>query len=172
MKNKAILLGSHTLRHYLINYARPLIYTTFMSYPALALVRASYSLLQSGQTVVLQQHLHRLTGTLFSSLHKLCSRSPGARSFLKIASACPGSPIFAIQVQRPRNLAVFLQSNGIMVRAIVPPTVPMGTERVRVCLHAGNTELEVEKLVAMIKQWCEDRLNTAVENVTTLTAKL
>ncbi|KAI4696755.1 uncharacterized protein J4E88_000933 [Alternaria novae-zelandiae] len=48
--NGAILLGSDTLRHYLINYARPLIYTTFLSYPSLALIRSSYRLLQSGQS--------------------------------------------------------------------------------------------------------------------------
>jgi 8-amino-7-oxononanoate synthase len=172
METKAIILGSPTLKHYLINYARPLIYTTFMSYPALALIRASYALLQSGQTVALQRHLHHLTDALYSSLHELCSSSPSARSFLQIPSACPESPIFSIQVQQPRNLAMVLQSHGMMVRAVVPPTVPMGTERVRVCLHAGNTEVQVQKLVGIIKQWCEDRLNTTVEDITTVSAKL
>ena len=46
----AIILCSPLVRLYLINYARPLIYTTFMSFPSLACIRASYSLLQSGQT--------------------------------------------------------------------------------------------------------------------------
>ncbi|KAI4630632.1 hypothetical protein J4E80_001570 [Alternaria sp. BMP 0032] len=49
--NGAILLGSDTLRHYLINYARPLIYTTFLSYPSLALIRSSYRLLQSASVI-------------------------------------------------------------------------------------------------------------------------
>jgi len=39
------------------------------------------------------------------------------------------------------------------VRAIVPPTVPMGTERVRVCLHAGNTVEEIDTLVKRIGEW-------------------
>lgn len=46
--NGAILLCSPLLRQYLINYARPLIYTTFLSYPALAAIRASYTFFQQG----------------------------------------------------------------------------------------------------------------------------
>lgn len=40
-----------------------------------------------------------------------------------------------------------------MVRPIVPPTVPEGTQRVRVCLHAGNSLEDVRKLVERIKAW-------------------
>lgn len=40
-----------------------------------------------------------------------------------------------------------------MVRPIVPPTVPDGGERVRVCLHAANTFADVDGLVARIGMW-------------------
>jgi len=40
-----------------------------------------------------------------------------------------------------------------MVRPIVPPTVPEGTQRVRVCLHAGNSFEDIESLVAKIRDW-------------------
>lgn len=46
----AIMLCSPTVRSYLINYCRSLIYTTFLPFPNLAAIKASYSLLQSGQT--------------------------------------------------------------------------------------------------------------------------
>jgi 8-amino-7-oxononanoate synthase len=39
------------------------------------------------------------------------------------------------------------------VRPIVPPTVPEGTQRVRVCLHAGNSRQDVEALVQRIRTW-------------------
>lgn len=52
----AILLCSPLIRQYLINYARPLIYTTFMSYPALAAIRASYTYLQRGKTEAVSMH--------------------------------------------------------------------------------------------------------------------
>lgn len=42
-----------------------------------------------------------------------------------------------------------------MVRPIVPPTVPEGTQRVRVCLHAGNSFEDIERLVARIGEWLE-----------------
>ncbi|KAI9658252.1 MAG: hypothetical protein M1821_002385 [Bathelium mastoideum] len=44
------LASSGVVRSYLINYARPFIYTTFLSFPALACIRAAYSLLESGYT--------------------------------------------------------------------------------------------------------------------------
>ena len=154
--NIAIILGSHTLREYLINYARPLIYTTFMAYPALVAIRSSYTLLQTGQTVTLQVNLHHLTRTLFASLGALRTRSSAAHAALKIPSACPRSPIFSIQVYQPKELARCLQDHGLMVRAVVPPTVPFGTERVRICLHSGNTVSQIESLVRVLEEWCKD----------------
>lgn len=53
--NGAILLCSPLLRQYLINYARPLIYTTFLSYPALAAIRVSYTFFQQGSTEPVSQ---------------------------------------------------------------------------------------------------------------------
>jgi hypothetical protein len=33
--------------------------------------------------------------------------------------------------------------------------VPEGTERVRVCLHAGNTTEQIDKFVACVREWLE-----------------
>lgn len=38
-------------------------------------------------------------------------------------------------------------------RPITWPTVPRGKERVRVCLHAGNTRGDVEALVNGVVDW-------------------
>lgn len=103
----------------------------------------------------LQSHLHHLTEFLFKAMQQLQITSAATRSLLRIPSACPQSPIFAVQLQRPRDLAKQLQDSGMMVRAVVSPTVPLGTERVRVCLHAGNTVEEVENLVEALQAWCE-----------------
>ncbi|KAH9866346.1 hypothetical protein IAQ61_008351, partial [Plenodomus lingam] len=162
--NGAIVLGSKTLRHYLINYARPLIYTTFLPYPSLSLIRSSYTLLWSGKSISLQTHLHHLTETLYKQLIDLQSISSTSRSMLKIPSACPKSPIFSVQLESPRQLAAFLQSRGKMVRAVVPPTVPVGTARVRICLHAGNTASEVEQLVSALQEWCNGQASEKQES--------
>jgi 8-amino-7-oxononanoate synthase len=46
----AILLCSALTRQYLINYARPLIYTTSMSFPSLTAIRVVYGLMKQGLT--------------------------------------------------------------------------------------------------------------------------
>jgi 8-amino-7-oxononanoate synthase len=75
---------------------------------------------------------------------------------LHIDPSCPASPIFALLTQHPRNLAQYCQDAGFVVRAVVPPTVP--TRRVRVCLHAGNSIQEVDRLVQKIDEWVKARL--------------
>lgn len=47
----AIILCSDIVRAYLINYARPLIYTTFMSYASLSAIKTAYDWLQNGKTI-------------------------------------------------------------------------------------------------------------------------
>ena len=64
----------------------------------------------------------------------------------------------------------------MMVRAVVPPTVPDGTSRVRVCLHAGNTKTEVKALVKSLEVWalsqrCDDEESVG-ENRHVLYARL
>ena len=85
---------------------------------------------------------------------------PGRARLAVLHGAAPGgapahswAPIVALCTDRPRALAHFLQAGGFLVRPIVYPTVPRGTERVRVCLHAANTAAEVDGLVARLAVW-------------------
>lgn len=48
-KIAAIILCSPIIRLYLINYARPLIYTTFMSFPTLLAIKTAYTWLRVGK---------------------------------------------------------------------------------------------------------------------------
>jgi 8-amino-7-oxononanoate synthase len=77
---------------------------------------------------------------------------------LTVPLECPKSPIFALLTSQPRDLAKHCQDAGFVVRAVVPPTVPMGTERVRVCLHAGNTEAQIADLVGNVQSWVDTRV--------------
>jgi 8-amino-7-oxononanoate synthase len=74
-------------------------------------------------------------------------------TFLQLPQSLPNSPIFALLTPDPRNLAKWCQDAGFVVRPIVPPTVPEGTQRVRVCLHARNSKHDVEALVERIRRW-------------------
>lgn len=152
------------LRHYLINYARPLIYTTFLSYPALAAIRTSYLFLAQGRTVSLAAHLRSLIQALFAELNAV--RTANFNELLRVPLERPKSPIFSIQLDDPKALAKYLQDKGMMVRAVVPPTVPEGTSRVRVCLHAGNTVEEIRRLVGTMEEWCARRAQSSEAETT------
>lgn len=52
-------------------------------------------------------------------------------------------------------MAAWLQQRGVVARPIVYPTVPPGRERVRVCVHAGNSITQIERLVRGIRTWLE-----------------
>lgn len=67
----------------------------------------------------------------------------------------PTSPIIPLLTPSPRPLAAFLREKGFLTRPITYPTVPYGEERVRLCLHAENTEEEVRGLAEAVVQWAK-----------------
>ncbi|KAI9048842.1 hypothetical protein LZ554_006700 [Drepanopeziza brunnea f. sp. 'monogermtubi'] len=153
--NGAAILCSPLTREYLINYARPLIYSTSMSFPSLAAIKVMYSLMRQGVTEPLIVYLNDLVGHFFHRLSILQPRSGRGIALLELPKEVPRSPIFALLSPEPRSLAKYCQDAGFVVRPIFPPTVPEGTQRVRVCLHAGNTYEDVNRLVARIGSWLE-----------------
>lgn len=58
----------------------------------------------------------------------------------------------------PRPLSAYLIALGMNARPITWPTVPKGKDRVRVCLHAGNTRADVEKLAHGAIRWAQEIL--------------
>ncbi|KAI3400574.1 hypothetical protein diail_2776 [Diaporthe ilicicola] len=133
-----------------------------MSFPSLASIRASYDFMISGKTEILVGHLQdliRLTHRLLSGVVSSLAVGSSAPTILALGPLGESiSPIIPVFTPHPRSLASHCQALGLMVRPIVAPTVPHGTERVRVCLHASNTQWEVEKLVVAIGEWAGMRL--------------
>jgi 8-amino-7-oxononanoate synthase len=138
----AIVLGSKNLRDYLINFARPFIYTTAAPMHTHESVRQAYQLLKSPE---------------FSNkkLHSLI------RFFKEQAKQVPDLELIdspsAIQCiiisgnERCRLVASKLQNEGLDIRPIVSPTVPKGKERLRICLHEFNSEEEIKKIFDVLK---------------------
>lgn len=138
----AAVLGSHNLRNYLINFARSFIYTTAMPLHGIISIRAAYTLLAEQDQ---QQALHQriaLYRKLISTL-----KWPRTDSLSAIQTLILGN------AEKAKNTAVNLQQLGYDVRAILSPTVAIGTERLRICLHSFNTPEEIEGLILKLKTY-------------------
>ncbi|MDB5010543.1 MAG: 8-amino-7-oxononanoate synthase [Mucilaginibacter sp.] len=137
----AIVLGSNVLREYLINFARSFIYTTAAPFHQLVAVKMAYLLLQESDEAInaLQKNIR-----LFKETIRYNEEYPLIES--ESAIQC----IILKSNEKAREVAAYLQNSGLDVRAILSPTVPQGSERIRICLHAFNTENEIIKLTDTI----------------------
>ncbi|KAL2875110.1 hypothetical protein SGCOL_009682 [Colletotrichum sp. CLE4] len=149
----AIILGSYITRSYLINYARSLIYTTAMPYTSLASIKTAYDFIANGHSEPLLRHLWSLINQTNELLLEMLDRHRPDRNLMRLSPGKPRSPIIPLFTSDPRGLAQHCQRHGFMLRPIVAPTVPVGSERVRICLHAGNSVEELEGLVSAIEGW-------------------
>ncbi|KDQ09167.1 hypothetical protein BOTBODRAFT_533261 [Botryobasidium botryosum FD-172 SS1] len=164
----AVFLVSPILREYLINYARPLIYTTAMSHTTVLSIGCSLDFLENGTASKLSSHLHKIISHFLDTIRPQLHATP--HSIVALPSCLMDehaldrtrlSPIIPLLTPQPRPLAAHLQSLGYLVRPIVHPTVPKGQERVRVCLHAGNTLEEVHGFIEATMGWVHAQ--TAIE---------
>lgn len=149
---------SPTTRSYLINYARSLIYTTAMGFPLLTAIQTVYDFLSTGQAGPLSANLVSLMAQTHRLLGAVSQKHAPPSCLFRLPASPPRSPILPLFSSRARSLAAHCQKRGYMVRAIVAPTVPMGTDRVRLCLHAANTVGEVRGLCLAMEEWLGGQL--------------
>jgi 8-amino-7-oxononanoate synthase len=131
----AVVAGSSLLRAYLINFARSFIYTTALPAHSVRLIRAAYQYL-AGDAYSSQQ-LH----ALIAYFRERAASFPGWRD-----SHSPIQALITGGNERTRKLAAKMQQAGLQVNPILSPTVPLGMERLRVCLHTFNTNAEINLL--------------------------
>ncbi|WFD33111.1 8-amino-7-oxononanoate synthase [Malassezia sp. CBS 17886] len=135
----AAVLCPSLWREYLLNYARPLIYSTALSPPAVLAMDVAMDELASGRADVRAAQLHARTRQLYGALGRVH------------AGPLPPAPIVAIRTCDARALAAHLQAAGYFVRAVCYPTVPRGEDRVRICVHTDNTLVQIHGLVGALR---------------------
>jgi len=137
----AIILGNHLLRNYLINFARSFIYSTAASFQQLAGIKMAYQLLDGSQEQIkkLQDNIN-----LFNKLLISYQINTGSKS----AIHC----VIAGNNDKAKQIAQTLREIEIDVRPVLSPTVAIGTERLRVCIHAYNTAQQVELLATTLNK--------------------
>jgi 8-amino-7-oxononanoate synthase len=130
----AVILGSNTLRDYLINFCRPFIYSTAIPPASVAAIKAAYHLFPGMKEE--RQQLKNLI-SLFNVPGFKKSETPIQ------CYVIPGN-------DRARQISKILFDNNLDARAILYPTVPLGEERLRITLHSYNTVEETEMLIDIL----------------------
>jgi 8-amino-7-oxononanoate synthase len=140
----AFVAGAATLIDFLLQKARTYRYTTALPQPVAAATRAALALSQ--REGWRRERLHALTAHFRGAAH--AAGVPLGPSTTPIQPIVLGSAAAALAAQRE------LESAGLWVTAIRPPTVPAGSARLRVTLSAVHTESQVERLVEALGRIC------------------
>ena len=135
----AIVVGSNTLRDYLINFSRPFIYTTAMPASAVMAIMRSYFIFPSMENE--RVHLFRLVKRFRDS----------ATNLRLCRSVTPIQGVIIPGNEEVKEAALELQRNNVDVRPILYPTVSRGHERLRIVLHSFNTEQEIDQLLTILE---------------------
>lgn len=132
----AAVCCSDEVRQFLINFARSFIYTTAL--PESMYQHILHQIEESKQDILrkkLQTNIAHFSGKIQSAL------------------SATNSPIQIIEfsdLETCKLKAEQLQEAGFAVKAILPPTVPMGSQRLRICIHSFNTKEEIDRLITLL----------------------
>jgi 8-amino-7-oxononanoate synthase len=136
----ACVVGSENLTEYLINFARPFIYTTALTPHSIASIHCAFEFL--AKNIRLQE---KLTDNIQSFLaHCESIRNRTASKSAIQTFVVPGN-------DKVKEVANRIQSHGFDVRPILSPTVPVQSERLRICLHAYNSASEIKNFCDLLQ---------------------
>jgi 8-amino-7-oxononanoate synthase len=135
------VLGSRTLIDYLVNFARPYVFSTALAVPSAAAARRAVR--------IVEQEPGR--GRLV--LQTACLLREGLRDlgYHVGVSQCQIVPVILGECAAALALSKKLEAAGLLVPAIRPPSVPEGTARLRISLTAGHTEEHVRRLLDVFR---------------------
>jgi 8-amino-7-oxononanoate synthase len=137
----AAILGGERLKSYLINFARSFIYTTAIPPHAVATILSAYKELSKAQYIEnLKENILFFRATL--------KEIEMEDYFIKSESAiqsCIVSGNMAV-----KSLAQKMEESGFNVKPILSPTVPMGKERLRFCMHTYNSKEEITSVLKVL----------------------
>lgn len=138
----AMVLGPAVLKEYLSQFSRPLIYTTASGQSDFAMLRFKLEnlLMAEAERSSLTQNIEHFI-------------SSGAQTELALMpSVSPIQSILCKGNEAAVKLAELLCAEGFEVRPVRSPTVPKGTERIRIILHSFNSKEQVGALVSALSR--------------------
>lgn len=141
----AFVAGSQDLAETLIQFARTYIFTTALPPAIAAATLTSLELLR-------QQTWRR--EKLKSLIARFCKGASALGLPLK-PSATAIQPLMAGTAENAMALHFALKSQGLLVNAIRPPSVPVNACRLRVTLSAVHTETQIDQLLEGLAYACK-----------------
>ncbi|HHT9135904.1 MAG TPA: 8-amino-7-oxononanoate synthase [Candidatus Wunengus sp. YC60] len=134
------IAGSKHLVNFLKNKARPFIYTTSLPPAACAASLAGLTLIQEDTSLIdkLWENIRYLKSQLSEFISNISGESPIV-------------PVIIGTAEDALNLSTRLYENGILIPAIRPPTVPLGTSRLRISLMATHNKEDINRLISTLK---------------------
>jgi 8-amino-7-oxononanoate synthase len=133
--------GDRRLIAWLVNHARPYIFSTALAPPAAAAAQLAVELVRKEPQR--RQQLLGLAERLRDRLREIGKPTTSGSQIL---------PVIVGDSQGAMLLARRLQQQGLLVPAIRPPSVPEGTARLRISLTAGHTTADVDALVEALRR--------------------
>lgn len=137
----AAILGSESLKDYLVNFSRPFIYTTGLSPHALATIKIAYEEIKKTLEIKKLQHnisFFKSKIEQFQLKHQFIDSNSAIH-----CCVIPGN-------DNVKHIAKILEKNNFNVKPILSPTVKKGQERLRFCLHSYNSEVEITKVLQLL----------------------
>lgn len=140
----AFVAAHGDLIEWLVQRARPYIYTTAAA-PALAqALLASLDIIEGNEGRTRRTHLQALVAQWQQGIQGRC--------WQRMPSNTAIQPLIVGANQEVLALSAALRARGFWVPAIRPPTVPAGTARLRVTLTSAHTHTQVQALIDTINQ--------------------
>lgn len=138
----AAILGSQNLKNYLINFSRPLIYTTGLPPHSVATIQSAYTHLFTAPKP--QEKLQKNIIFFNSEIQRLQLHN----NFIPSISAIHCCIISGNN--NVKRIANHMQTKGFDVKPILSPTVPLHQERLRLCLHSYNSHKEITQVLELL----------------------
>ena len=145
----ACIAGSRSLIDWIVNRGRPFVFTTAVAPVLLHAIAASLDRLAEvpGRRAPGEGAAGGVRGRAARLRRRLAEQG---------VDVAPGdSPIVPVVLgsnTRALAVAAAVRAEGFDVRAVRPPTVPEGTSRLRLSVHADHSEAEIDALAAAIGQ--------------------
>jgi 8-amino-7-oxononanoate synthase len=138
-----VLTSSKTIVDYLTNHAGEYIYSTFLTPAQAGAALAAIDIISRGvdKRDTLRAHAKQFRKQLAESGWKTNDFDS------------PIVPIVVGDTDEALKLRDHLLEHGFLVGAVRPPTVPRWTSRLRVSLHSGVTESQLNEFLGALNQW-------------------